>query len=70
MNPHRELRCTNPSCTYDMRDDDETNEAVYQYLIGLAGDVDERKVRHVSVSVHRGHTETDSSTEERQRCKS
>lgn len=50
---HRELRCTNPACTYDMRDDRDTVLAIVDYLVGLSADVDDGKVRHVSVSVHR-----------------
>jgi hypothetical protein len=48
-----ELSCTNPGCTFDMREDRDTRNAVANYLKQLAVDVRNDRVRHVSLSVHR-----------------
>lgn len=53
---HRELRCRIPGCTFDMRDDPATQEAVALYLDSLVDDVYADKVRHISVSVHRAES--------------
>ena len=50
---HVELRCINPACTYDMREDRDTRNAVANYLKQLVVDVRNDRIRHVSLSVHR-----------------
>lgn len=50
---HKELRCISPHCTFDMRDHREAIQWSIDYLIGLTVDLDDDKIRHLSVSVHR-----------------
>lgn len=50
---HKELRCTLPDCNYDMRKDPKTKLAVERYLEELLMDIEEGKILHISVSVHR-----------------